>query len=297
VSAVRTVGGDVEAAALGIVNAHDHLFFRSRLLPGQELDDAGLAVAEARAFAAAGGGAIVQWTPRGLGRQRARLPAIAAQAGVHIVAATGRHRAEHYPADDAAETVDELVAALVTDIRAGTAPCGLIKIGTGYHHLDAVERASLAAAALAHQATGVPVAIHLELGTAGDLVLGHLQANGVAPTSIILGHVGRNPDDDQLLALAASGAYLCFDGPSRANHRTDWRTPACIELLARRGHAGQLLIGGDTTTAAARSVTSGPGMPGLLNRFGAGLRNRVGADVYHAITVANPARAFTLAAS
>lgn len=40
---VRTVLGDITPDALGVTNAHDHLFFCSPTLPGQELDDAQLA--------------------------------------------------------------------------------------------------------------------------------------------------------------------------------------------------------------------------------------------------------------
>jgi predicted metal-dependent phosphotriesterase family hydrolase len=289
---VRTVLGDTDPAVLGVTNSHDHLFFRSPQLPGQELADPGAAIAEARAFAAAGGQTIVQWTPRGLGRHLDDLTAIAADCGLHIIAATGRHRAAHYGPDGAAEPVDRLAAAFVADVNRATGPCGIVKVGTGYHHLDEVERGSLEAAGHAHQATGVPVAIHLELGTAGDLVLGLLERHGVPPSSVVLGHVGRHPDDGYLLELAASGAFLCFDGPSRANHRTDWRTPACIQTLTENGHLDQVLVGGDTTTADARSVTSGPGMPGLLTRFGRAVRQRIGDPAWTAIVEANPARAF-----
>ncbi|MGW4278117.1 phosphotriesterase, partial [Streptomyces seoulensis] len=38
-SAVRTVLGDLPPAELGVTDSHDHLFFRSPRLPGQELDD------------------------------------------------------------------------------------------------------------------------------------------------------------------------------------------------------------------------------------------------------------------
>ncbi len=289
---VRTVLGDVAPAALGVTNSHDHLFFRSSQLPGAELDDPDLAAAEVRAFIGVGGRTIVQWTPRGLGRHRGHLVRIAATHDVHVVAATGRHRAIHQLPGAVDETVDELAMAFVADIEDAIAPCGLIKIGTGYHHLDAWEQASLEAAAQAHLATGVPIAIHLELGTAGGLVLDALFRCGVAPEAIVLGHVGRHPEDRGLLELAARGAFLCFDGPSRANHQTDWRTPACVELLVDRGHGHQLLIGGDTTTASARSVTGGPGMPGLLSGFASALRDRIGEEAYGAIVIDNPARAF-----
>jgi phosphotriesterase-related protein len=208
------------------------------------------------------------------------------------VAATGRHRAVHHDPAEAGRDVDELTQLFVDDITAPTRPCGLIKVGTGYHHLDDVERVSLEAAAAAHRSTGVPVAVHLELGTGADLVLGHLDEHQVPAGSIVLGHLGRHPDSGYLREVAAAGTFLCFDGPSRANHHTDWRTPELIERLAGDGHLDQLLIGGDTTTAAARSVTSGPGMPGLLREFHQSIVRRIGAPAGQAITVTNPARAF-----
>ena len=48
-------------------------------------------------FAAAGGQAIVQWTPHGLGRRAELLPGISTSTGVSLIAATGLHRREHYP--------------------------------------------------------------------------------------------------------------------------------------------------------------------------------------------------------
>ncbi|MFG2043739.1 hypothetical protein [Dactylosporangium sp. NPDC048998] len=293
-TSVRTVLGDITSDRLGVTNSHDHLFLRTPALPGQELDDVKAATAEAQAFAAAGGRTVVQWTPRGLGRRRADLAAIAAATGLHIVAASGRHRAIHHDPEEARRTADDLARLIVDDITSTTHPCGLVKIGTGYHHLDTFEHVSLEAAAVAHTLTGVPVAVHLELGSAGDLVLEELSKNSVPSTSTVLGHVGRNPDNGYLLELASSGAFLCFDGPSRANHPTDWRTPALVELLATRDHLHQVLVGGDTTTAAARSVTSGPGMPGLLHHFRHTITQRISDDAWETITVANPARALTL---
>ena len=85
---IRTVLGDLAPEALGACDSHDHLFFRSAILPGQELDDGDAAVAEVRAFAMAGGQAIVQWTPYGLGRRAELLPRISTSTGDYLFAAT-----------------------------------------------------------------------------------------------------------------------------------------------------------------------------------------------------------------
>ena len=53
-------------------------------------------VQELLAFKGAGGSAVVQWTPLGLNRRMTALGKISAETGVHVVAATGFHRMEHY---------------------------------------------------------------------------------------------------------------------------------------------------------------------------------------------------------
>jgi predicted metal-dependent phosphotriesterase family hydrolase len=63
VKRVRTILGDIDAHSPGVTDSHDHLFFRSPALSGQELHDVGLARDEATAFVTAGGNTIVQWTP------------------------------------------------------------------------------------------------------------------------------------------------------------------------------------------------------------------------------------------
>lgn len=228
----RTVLGDVPARTLGVRNAHDHLMFASPLLPGQELDDPVAAARELDRFATAGGRTVVQWTPAGLGRGLAVLPELSRGSGVTVIAATGRHRAEQHPP---AERVDDdlLPERLLADLNAPI-PCGIIKVGTGFHHLDDWERQSLTAAADASRGTGCPVAVHLELGTAGLEVVDVSTSHGVPPGSVILGHVGRNPDPAYQADLAGAGVFLCFDGPSRANHATDcgW-SRACDPWLPR----------------------------------------------------------------
>lgn len=292
----RTVLGDLPVDRLGVTDSHDHLMFASPLLPGEELADVTAARAELERFRAAGGNTVVQWTPAGLGRGLPDVAALSRATGIAVIAATGRHRAVHYPDGAAAESLEQLTDRFVADLSATALPCGIIKVGTGFHHLDGFERLSLEAAAAAALRTGAPIAVHLELGTGADLVLGQLTAAGGDPSRVILGHLGRNPDRGYHREVAASGAFLCFDGPSRANHQTDWRTVDSLVELAGDGHLGQLLIGGDTTTAGARSVGQGPGLPGLLTGLTERIRRSLGVEAAEAITIANPARAFALAA-
>jgi predicted metal-dependent phosphotriesterase family hydrolase len=295
---VRTVLGDLSADELGVTDSHDHLFFRSALLPGQELDDPEAALQEAKNFAAAGGRTIVQWTPYGLGRGAEWLPKIAAAADVHLVAATGFHRAEHYAAEVVQRVRPDLAELFVRELTDGIGDtgvkAGMIKVAGGFHVLDAHARHVLGAAAEAHHATGAPIGIHHEMGTAADAVLDLLaDERGVPPASVILGHLNRFPDHQVHLDLAARGAFLAFDGPSRANNATDPHLFECLAALVDAGYAGQLLLGGDTTTARARAATGeGPGMPYLLTGLRPRLIRRFGEEVVDKLFVANPASAF-----
>ncbi|TRO68409.1 phosphotriesterase [Streptomyces sp. IB201691-2A2] len=294
---MRTVLGDVSPTELGVCDAHDHLFFSSPRLPGEELRDASAATAELVAFRAAGGGSVVQWTPYGLGRRAADLPLLARAAGVHIVAATGLHQAAHYSPESIDRLRDGLAGLFVAELTEGLATSGVragfIKVAGGFHALDTHARWTMTAAAEAHHATGAPIAVHLELGTGAldvlDLLCGEL---GVPPDRVILGHLNRSPDPVVHLQAAEAGAYLAFDGPSRANHATDWRMPEAVRAVAEAGFGDQLLLGGDTTTAGARSVDGGPGMPYLLRRVRPRLELALGEDLVERVLTENPGRAF-----
>ncbi|GGU09662.1 phosphotriesterase [Streptomyces coeruleorubidus] len=299
VSAVRTVLGDVPPGELGVCDAHDHLFFGSPRLPGQELRSVAAARAELVAFREQGGGAVVQWTPYGLGRRAADLPPLSRETGVHVVAATGLHQAVHYDEDTLAglrgRLADVFVSELTEGIGASGVRAGLVKVAGGFHALDAHARWTMTAAAEAHHATGATVAVHLELGTGAldvlDLLCGEL---GVPPHRVVLGHLNRSPDLVVHRQAAESGCYLAFDGPSHAHHATDWRMPDAVRALADAGFGDRLLLGADTTTAAARSVGGGPGMPYLLRRVRPRLVHAVGEDLVGRILRENPGRAFAV---
>ncbi|SEC76899.1 phosphotriesterase-related protein [Amycolatopsis tolypomycina] len=288
---IRTVLGDIDPAELGVTNAHDHLFFASALLPGQELDDPAAAAAALSRFREAGGTALVQWTPHGLGRRMCELARISRETGVHLVGATGLHRAEHYAPAALSRVADDLAGVFVEDLTGTTGPrAGLVKVAGAFHTIDSHARLTMTAAAVAHEETGAPIAVHLELGTAGletvELLCGKLD---VPPEKVILGHLNRNPDPAIQREIAETGVFLGFDGPSRANHATDWRLFDGLEALVEAGHGGQLLLGGDTTTAAARHQ---PGAAYLLTTLAPRLTKQLGGDVVTAMLVANPARAF-----
>ncbi|WP_193511283.1 phosphotriesterase family protein [Streptomyces griseoloalbus] len=298
-NAVRTVLGDVPPGHLGVCDAHDHLFLSSLRLPGEELRSRSAARAEPAAFRERGGGSVVQWTPYGMGRRAADLPALSRGTGVHVVAATGLHQAVHYDEETLTRLRGRLARLFVSELTEGIGTSGVragfIEVAGGFHALDEHARRTLSAAAEAHHATGATVAVHLELGTGALDVLELLcRRLAVPPHRVVLGHLNRCPDPVVHRQAAESGCYLAFDGPSRAHHTTDWRLPDAVQALVEAGFGGRLLLGCDTTTATARSVDGGPGMPYLLDRLRPRLAQAVGAEAVDRILTGNPGRAFAV---
>ncbi|MFG1810737.1 phosphotriesterase [Streptomyces sp. NPDC049040] len=301
-SAVRTVLGDIEPAALGVCDSHDHLFLRSAASRGTALDDEAAALARLTGFRDLGGAAFAQWTPFGMGRMAEETVAASRATGVHVIAATGLHQEVHY--DPAVlrrlRRGDGLAAFFVAELTegviAGDDPdgaripvrAGMIKVAGMFHALDDHTRWVMTAAAQAHHATGAPIGIHHEMGTAAVDVFALLHGElGVPARSLLLGHLNRFPDPGVLRELAATGAYLAFDGPSRAHHATDPWLVESMTALAADGHTGRLLLGADTT-----SPDAGPGAPYLLRTLRPRLTRELGHDAADAIFRVNPARAF-----
>jgi 5-phospho-D-xylono-1,4-lactonase len=288
---IRTIGGDITPAELGPCDAHEHLFLATPAQPGDEFADLAKAIEEARTFVAAGGRALVDWTPVGLGRDLDGLRAVSEATGLHVVAATGLHRDSHYAPDNPfrREGEDALADRFVADLER----CGILKVGASYHHVTPFEAKAFAAAAVAHERIGAPVCVHTEHGTMGLAIVERLQELGVQPTSVVLAHLDRNPDPGEHAETAAAGAWLQLDGPGRTKYWPDSTILALIADLAERGHAGRLLLGGDTgRRSMMRAYGGGPGLDYLFARFKPRLENELGSELSEQIFVTNPASAF-----
>ena len=294
---VRTVRGDIDASELGATDAHEHLFLSTRTQPGDEFADLAPAIEEARTLLSAGAEALVDWTPIRLGRNLDGLRAVSEATGLHVIAATGIHSDVHYAPEHPlrSETIDALAERFIADTCGGGVRCGIIKVGASYHRLLPFEQRVFEAAALAHTRTGAPVCVHTEHGTMGLGIVERLVANGVAPTSIVLAHLDRNPDPVEHAETASTGAWLQLDGLGRAKY---WPGSTILQLIAdlcARGYDDRILLGGDTgRRSMIRAYGGGPGLDYLFARFKARLERELGLQLSRQIFIDNPRRAFSL---
>lgn len=309
---VQTVLGPVDPAELGTVDAHDHLFCTSPALGPQSFDDVDRAVAEVEDAHSTGVATIVEMTPIGLGRRPDGLRAVAAATGVHVVGASGYHRDAHYAPDHwvRTATVETLTERILADLRVGMHPrdwldaglppdparAGAIKGGASYHHVSASEARRLEAIGAASAATGAPVLVHAEVGTAAHEIVDRLEAAGAAPGRIALAHMDRNPDAEVHAELCARGVTLEYDTVGRTKYHPDSVVLDLIEAVAAAGHLDRLMLGLDLGQRDyLRSFGGGPGLRYLMTAFAPRLRRRLGEQGAHAILVANPARFYAFA--
>jgi len=293
---VRTVRGDVDPGDLGPTDAHEHLFFVTPIQPGDDFEDVGLAVEEARTLVDSGCRTVVDWTPLGLGRNPAGLLHVSEATGLHLVAATGVHRDAHYLPDDPlrAASVDELADRFTADVADAEIRSGIVKVGASYHRLEPLEQRAFAAAAEAHGRTGVPVCVHTERGTMGLGIVERMRELGVPPEAIILAHLDRNPDAGEHAATAEAGGWLQFDGPGRTKYWPDSTILELIDDLAAAGFAERILLGGDTgRRSSMRAYGGGPGLDYVFARFKPRLERELGEELSNRIFVENPCRAFS----
>ncbi len=315
---VRTVTGDVDAGQLGICYAHEHLLITggipTSLDPDFLLNDRARAAEEIATFTALEGRTLVDMMPAGLGRDPEGLLALSKETGVFIIAATGFHTEKYYDSlhwlyQYSAEQIADLFRAEIEDgmdqwgyrgplVKRTTARAGVIKVATGYYTWNKNTDKWFEAAAMAQQQTGVPIASHTEDGVLGDKQVERLTSLGVPASSIIVGHIDKNPDSYVHQELAARGVFLEYDSPSRQKYGPASDAVNLIASAVKHGYQRQLLLGMDLARRSYwPSYGGGPGLRYLLDSFMPRLKAEGLDEVVPLLFVENPARAFSLASS
>ncbi|UOQ55984.1 aryldialkylphosphatase [Leucobacter allii] len=315
---VQTVLGPVPPAELGATLMHEHLFLDLRRpahtpnpRPGewdaaaQEplalanlaavrrgrpnadndlLGDFATALDEVGDFARQGGGAMVEVTACGIGRDPGALARLSRASGLHIVMGAGWYQRELHPAGFAARSFEELVAGIVHDVvRGAPAPLGapirsgiIGEVGAEGDPVHPEEMRSVRAAGRAAALTGAPIMLHH--GGAGEAklrVLDALEAEGADPGAVVFGHTGSIAEEPALARrLLERGAVLEADFLGATGSPwgtlfpfTDRSVARGFAELVAEGWGAQLVLGGDVCQRVQLRRYGGHGYGYVVEHF------------------------------
>lgn len=278
-----TVLGPVARSALGFVLPHEHLTIDNAIhhLPAAGLDpqatvtmgmlgdlrvwphavisnlvmdDDAAALEDLEAYRGLGGLTLVEQTPRGMGRDLARLMDFAQQSGVNIIAGTGWYVLPGHGDQVAGRSVADLARQLVQDLTGPQPRAGVIgEIGIS-RQPEPDELRVLDAALIAQAQTGAPIWIHQTTTAPMRPLIDRLGRPGVDRSRIVLCHCDYDLRDVSLhreaMAMGLTVELDLFGFP--AWNRRNWvhapndtlRTERLVELIGE-GFGPRLLISQD----------------------------------------------------
>ena len=283
---ITTVTGDIPADQLGPTLAHEHLYCDVSLFSGRpdnRVMDVPLIIGELEYFKRAGGGAMVEVTPVGIGRNPARLREISEGSGVPIVCGTAFYDEAVYPDWLKVATVPEIADYFVKQIEEGEDGVRAGLIGEVASHNEPVpnpnyqlrenERRVFEGAAQAQRRTGVAISTHASLGRAGHAQLDVLEAAGADLTRVVIGHCDAHWHEDPEIDLnyyrpiLERGAYCEFDLIGWTMLAPDEIRAERIAMLVRLGHAAKILLATDTCRLSQMRANGGRGYDSLWTSF------------------------------
>ena len=121
-----------------------------------------------------------------------------------------------------------------------------------------------------------------------------LEGFGVNPCRVILSHIDRSPDFNNLKALAARGATLCFDGLYRERYRPFSMVLEVIKKLVDAGYADKIVLGGDIARLSMRRSSGTPGLAGLLTELAPRIDSLLGSELLNLFLSVNPSSALAV---
>jgi len=296
---IQTVLGPVAPADWGVTAIHEHLFLDLTPWRGDTdtpLIDLDLVAAEVGDFVEAGGRAIVEVSSLGMGRDVAKLVAVAQRTGCQIVAATGFYHGRWLP-PLVRETEPAALAELMTrELTVGmdrtAVRAGLIaEIGTSKGEILPDEAKVFRAAALAQRQTGCPIMTHASGGTLAREQVRLLADGGADLAKVSISHLDLVDDVEYHVEVARTGAFVQYDTIGKEQYQSDAvRLRLTLELIDR-GWANHLMLACDISRSAYLRREGGIGYAYLLTQFVPKLRQAgVEETTLHTILVENPRR-------
>ena len=296
-----TVTGPIRPEQMGTTYVHEHLMVQPQLeddtyIP-YTLQNEAASQDEVRSFAAAGGNTLVEMTPIHYGRDPAAYRRISQKTGVHVICCTGFHKELFMPPWFGEKTDLQLYDILMDEIEngldgTGVRP-GVIKLGTSFKEITAIETRAIQAAARVHLKTGIPISTHCDRGTMGVEQILALEKLGVDPGHVLLCHIDSAKDIEYAIRLCRMGAFICIDHVGRELADKDaFRVRMILELLDA-GCLERVTLAGDMGKRSYLPAYGGaPGLAYSLTSLKSALVSKIGEAAFRTMLVDNPRRIF-----
>ena len=310
---IQTVRGAISGADLGFTLPHEHTKVSLWEIQGrwdywELIGEEPRISEELGAYVAAGGGALVDLTLDGIGRDLPRLARLAKATGLHLIGGSGWYRTAYYPPEARIDrrTTDDLADEIVREFSDGIpGPDGPVRpgiigeIGTDKPWVTAQEERVFRAAARAALRTGASVTTHAVQSDVGLAQLTILEDEGLDPARIVIGHCDSHPRIEHWREIVRRGAHveadflgMSFTPLERAGE------PKVVELIStllNEGFEKQILLSQDVCHDSQLTSYGGNGYTYLQKSFLPRLAAAgVDAATIKTITVENPARLLTL---
>lgn len=238
-----------------MIYAHEHLTIDLSGVKGDrdcKMDDRALALEQMKALAAAGVSTVVDQTNRGMGRDPLYAQALADEAGLRLVHATGYYKEPFLPQECYSMDREAMTRLFVQELTSGIGDTGLRasfigEIGTGKGAIAPMEKQIFEAASAAHRETGASICTHTTLGTLGLEQVELFKACGVDLSKVVLSHIDLSGDVEYMLRLLDTGVNIAFDTVGKNNYQPDEGRMEWLTALCEKGYTGQIVLSMDLT--------------------------------------------------
>ena len=246
------------------------------------LDNPALMLEELRPFTAAGGRTLVDLTTRGLDPRPKSVAEIARQSGLNVVLGAGYYIDESHPLEMETLSEEDIAGEIITHMTEGFGATG-VRAGIigeiGFQNGTPAEEKSLRGAALAQQATGAAMNVHIPFGIGREnlcyRVADILHETGADLSRVIFSHQDLSSLDpeyeERMLGRGITLEVDCFGLEMTSDAYGGWDFPADRDRIAgvagliERGWADQVLISTDICMKFQLRAYGGHGFGHILD--------------------------------
>lgn len=256
-TSIQTVLGTLPLAELGRTLVHEHILVKypgAEFDPKSVIDREGVIVEAVRRLTELrevhGVRTFVDPCPVELGRDVALLAEVSERSQVHIVCTTGFYfESMGLPPYWRNSSVEQIAEFYLTEIEQGamrtSVRAGALKCATSGPRITEGERKCLAAASIAHKATGVPIITHTQGGLGGPEQQDLFQEHGVPLQRALIGHCCESTDHAYHRRIVDRGSYIGFDRIGWEQFQSDAARADSLVRLYRAGKGDQILLSQD----------------------------------------------------